>query len=175
MSGKRQPTDVVEANGKKHLSDREKALREQAEVRPSEMIKKLQAPTWLPAQQKKHFASIAQQLIDLMQPNLIRFDAESIGMYCILQAQWLVVTNRLAKEITSANPDAKMLKEWRGQQSSYFSQAHQLAADMGLTITSRCQLVVPKRAGSGTGTGSGASPPSPLVLLAERRKAASNG
>ena len=40
--------------------------------------------------------------------------------------------------------DEKLAREWTGVQGSYFKQCRQCAEAMGLSITSRCRLVVPE-------------------------------
>ena len=47
MAGKRQPTDVVIANGRKHLSKTEEAERRAGEVKVSP-AKTAKPPKWLP-------------------------------------------------------------------------------------------------------------------------------
>ena len=48
MPGPRQPLEVLEGKGRKHLSKSERAEREAREVRPAEPVKRLFAPAWLP-------------------------------------------------------------------------------------------------------------------------------
>ena len=62
MAGKRQPTDVVIANGRKHLSKTEEAERRASEVKVSP-AKTAKPPKWLPETLKKDFRAIGKRLI----------------------------------------------------------------------------------------------------------------
>ena len=62
MAGKRQPTDVVIANGRKHLSKAEEAERRAGEVKVSP-AKTAKPPKWLPETLKKDFRAIGKRLI----------------------------------------------------------------------------------------------------------------
>ena len=66
MPGKRQPTDVIKANGRKHLSRAEEAQRRAGEVNLS-TAKTARPPSWLPEEPKelkKSFRALGRQLIE---------------------------------------------------------------------------------------------------------------
>lgn len=63
MAGKREPTALVLAKGKKHLTKAEIALREAQELHPD--ADKVAPPAWLDKVQKRRFKELAAQLIEL--------------------------------------------------------------------------------------------------------------
>lgn len=85
MPGKRQPTDVVLANGRKHLSRAEEAQRRAGEVKLPQ-AKTARPPRWLPEELKKTFRALGKQLI---QAKLYtELDADTLGRYVAAQHQW---------------------------------------------------------------------------------------
>lgn len=138
MAGKRQPTALVEANGRKHMSRAEADARRDAEVYvpvPDRAI----PPKWLP---KKHHAEY-QQLGDLLIACGLFSDLDNdvLGQYFIARDSWLLAQRRAAAAIRAKDEDAA--KIWTTVQASYFKQARQAGDAMGLTVTSRCRIVVP--------------------------------
>ena len=120
MPGKRQPTDVIKANGRKHLSRAEEAPRRAGEVNLS-TAKTARPPSWLPEEPKelkKSFRALGRQLIE---------------------AKLFTELDREALE----QGDQEKADGWSRIQDRYFKQARACANDMGLTVTSRCRLVVP--------------------------------
>lgn len=142
MAGKRQPTDVVAARGKKHLSEAEEAERRAREVQAVKPVKSLRAPAWLPEEFHGEFGQISKQLIQLMPTMIVRTDAETIAAWCVVHAQWVKVTEQVSCRLGNSD-DVETVGEWIKLQKGLFTQARALAQDLGLTITSRCQLVVP--------------------------------
>ena len=57
------------------------------------------------------------------------------------QHQWLIATGEAEKAL--AQRDQENADGWGKIQERYFKQARNCANDMGLTVTSRCRLVVP--------------------------------
>ena len=113
MPGKRQPTDIVKAKGLKHMTQAEEDARRDQEVHVPPPDKAV-PPKWLPKKHHNEFCEIGEIL-------------RTAGLY--------------AKAIR--DKDEKLAKEWSGIQSSYFKQARQCAESMGLSVTSRCRIVVP--------------------------------
>lgn len=141
MPGPRQPTDVIVANGRKHLSKTEEAERRGHEVRV-ERPKTAKPPKWLPAQLAKDFRALGKKLIAVgLYTDL---DADTLGRYLVAQHQWVIATQ--ATENALAAKDQEEADRWGRLQDRYFKQARNCANDMGLTVTSRCRLVVPEGA-----------------------------
>lgn len=138
MPGKRQPTDLVVANGRKHLSRAEEAERRAGEVRV-EPPKTAKAPKWLPEGLRKDFRALGKRLIAAgLYTDL---DADTLGRYLLAHHQWLIATQET--EAALRERDSEAAEDWGRIQERYFKQARNCANDMGLTVTSRCRLVVP--------------------------------
>ena len=149
MAGKRQPTDVVIANGRKHLSKTEERERRAGEVKVSP-AKTAKPPKWLPETLKKDFRAIGKRLI--ASGLYTELDADTLGRYLVAQHQWLIATAEVEKALSQKDPETGQIRKkrdlaaadsWGKIQERYFKQARNCANDMGLTVTSRCRLVVP--------------------------------
>lgn len=141
MSGKRQPTDVVLANGKKHLSKAEIAERRAGEVRiPA--AKTAKPPKWLPEAIKKDFRALGKKLIAA--GLYTELDADTLGRYLVAQQEYLLATKQVFQAYAERDPEE--VEDWSRIQDRHFKQARNCANDMGLTVTSRCRLVVPETA-----------------------------
>ena len=147
MAGTRQPTDVVVANGRKHLSKTEEAERRGGEVKVPRP-KTIKVPKWVPEQLKGDFRRLGKQL--LAGGLYTDLDADTLGRYLVAQHQYLIATQETEKAL--AKRDQEEADSWGRIQERYFKQARNCANDMGLTVTSRCRLVVPN---FGTGQQSG--------------------
>ena len=143
MPGPRQPTDVIEANGRKHLSKAEAAERRNHEV-SVERPKTAKPPKWLPEQLKKDFRALGKRLIAA--GIYTDLDADTLGRYLVAQHQWLIATQQAEAALAAKPPDLEQADAWGRVQERYFKQARNSATDMGLTVTSRCRLVVPENA-----------------------------
>ena len=140
MAGTRQSTDVVLANGRKHLSKTEEAERRAGEVQVSRP-KTIKVPKWVPEQLKGDFRRLGKQLLACgLYTDL---DADTLGRYLVAQHQYLIATQETEKAL--AKRDQEEADSWGRIQERYFKQARNCANDMGLTVTSRCRLVVPNR------------------------------
>lgn len=138
MAGKRQPTDVVIANGRKHLSKSEEAERRAGEVKVP-TAKAAKPPKWLPEELRKDFRAIGKQLIAA--GLYTELDADTLGRYLIAQSEYMMATSHVHKAYQERDPEA--VEDWSRIQDRHFKQARNCANDMGLTVTSRCRLVVP--------------------------------
>lgn len=161
MAGQRQPIELVKAKGKKHLTKAEIEERERTEVKaPAD---KVTAPAYLTASQKKTFKKIVKQLrvIDLIS----NLDVDALARLVIAQEKYTEITAELNRQplmVTvdvptgnrdeKGNPVFRQMETVNGEverlallQDRYFKQCRQGAADFGLTVSSRCRLVVPKK------------------------------
>ena len=136
MARPRQPTDLLLIKGKKHLTKAEIEDRKSKEVQaPSDNIR---APNYLPDELKKEFDRIAKELINIgIMSNL---DCEALARFIVAESQYQKVSLRLLKMDEINDEYAEFIKI----QEKLFKQARQAASDLGLTISSRCKLVVPK-------------------------------
>ncbi len=139
MPGPRQPTDLVKARGKKHFSQTEEDQRRDQEVhvQPPD---RAEPPRWLGKKFHAEFREIGEIL---RQAGLYtELDRDVLGQMLVARERWLR-SDRLASAAIRAR-DEKLAKEWTAVQSSYFRQCRQCAEVMGLSISSRCRLVVPE-------------------------------
>ena len=139
MPGPRQPTDLLKATGRKHLSRAEEAERRsrEARVEPARMAK---PPKWFPEEMKKDFRALGKRLIAAgLYTDL---DADVLGRYLVAQHSWVAASREAADALDQR--DQKAAEDWSRIQDRYFKQARACANDMGLTVTSRCRLVIPE-------------------------------
>lgn len=137
MARPREPIDLVVAKGKKHLTKDEIEDRKNSEIKaPSDNV---EAPSYLPDDLKEKFNSIAAELINVgIMSNL---DCESLARYISAEHQYEQITIKLLKLKTIG----KKYFEYMNFQEKAFKMARQAATDLGLTISSRCKLVIPKK------------------------------
>lgn len=139
MPGPRQPTDLVKSNGRKHLSKTEEAERRSREAKVPK-AKTAKPPKWLPESLKKDFRALGKKLIAA--GIYTDLDADNLGRYLVAQHQWIIATSEAEKALDQR--DQEQAEAWGRVQDRYFKQARNCANDLGLTVTSRCRLVVPE-------------------------------
>ena len=138
MAGKKQPIELVVANGKKHLTKAEIEQRKSTEVKANS--DKIKPPTHLTKEEKKQFKKISKELIDIgIMGNV---DCEILAMY----VESLTEYNKNSAELKQLNP-RKNYEDYNKiaiEKDTCIKQCRGFASDMGLTISSRCRLVLPK-------------------------------
>ena len=160
MPNQKQPIRLIETKQKKHLTKAEIKQREESEVQP--ITDGISPPAYLSAKQKKRFVIIAGQLKRL---NVMgETDCELLGRYIVAEDAYEAETKTLRnyykeppvkKDYDDLGGYLDAMCTWDGlvesaskRQDRYFKQAQTAANALGLTITSRCKLVVPKAAES---------------------------
>lgn len=154
MPGQRQPLKLIQAKGKKHLTKAEIAEREATEVQaPSDMV---EAPDYLSKKLKKQFNYYAKQLIELeIMSNL---DVEALVRYLESYEFYREITDKLKDTPVTIEKEVydkgefvidvsinEVHKELHKLRKNYASECKAFANDLGLTISSRCKLIVPKK------------------------------
>ncbi|ALC80440.1 phage terminase small subunit P27 family [Bacillus gobiensis] len=137
MGRPRQPAGLLVVKGKKHLTKSEIEDRKAKEVRaPAD---KVEAPSYLPDELKAEFDRISEELlaIDIM----TNLDCEALARFIVAENQYQKVSIKLMKMKSIGARYMDLLKI----QEKLFKQARASASDLGLTISSRCKLVVPKQ------------------------------
>lgn len=139
MPGPRQPTDMVKAMGRKHMTRAEEDQRRDREVYvppPGQA----QPPRWLAKKFHREFREIGEIL---RQAGLYsELDRDVLGQFLVARERWYRA-DRLASAAIR-DKDEKLAREWSGVQGTYFKQCRQCAEVMGLSVSSRCRLVVPE-------------------------------
>ena len=99
-------------------------------------------PKWLPEYLKKDFRALGKKLITTgLYTDL---DGDTLGRYLVAHHQWTAATDEVQKWLDQRK--AEEADAWGKIQERYFKQARNCANDMGLTVTSRCRLMVPSSA-----------------------------
>ena len=166
MAGKRRPMDVnlSVVDGGKHWTRDEIQQRQEQELK-LEKPKALKAPSWLAGSAKKLFKAYAKQLLKFPAGMVSELDTGTLARYCDCEAAyaeasrqkntWLNECSRLLKDADADNladlnklPDYSDAKEqvdyWIGQMSKLEKICRGCASEMGLSVSSRCRLIVPK-------------------------------
>ncbi|MDE6729220.1 MAG: phage terminase small subunit P27 family [Oscillospiraceae bacterium] len=144
----KEPINLIITKGKKHLTKSEIEERKATEIQPC--TDHIKPPAYLTAKQKKRFQELAEQLLKI---NILgETDVETLAHYVTAEDlyQQTVKDIRTAQkckpkngELTDMSEWAKMMDKLDKRQERYFKQAHTTAASLGLTISSRCKIVVP--------------------------------
>jgi P27 family predicted phage terminase small subunit len=159
MGRAKQPVSLLVLKGNKNLTKKEIKKRQEQEVKaPSDKVK---PPSYLPTKLKKEFKKIASELVEIgIMTNL---DNDALARFLMAQKMYIEVTDNLMK-IPSVINVPKYIKDEFGEkvqdgtieasnpefteilinQDKLFKQCRAAASDLGLTISSRCRLVMPK-------------------------------
>lgn len=172
MAGKRRPMDVnlSVVDGGKHWTQEEINERQAAEVKMPKP-KTLNPPTWLSDPGKKIFRKYAKQLLDFPSGIVSTLDVGTLARYCDCELSyaeasnhknvWLEVCRRRLETLCKADGVAvprddiqrfadayeeakEQVDFWSGQMVKFEKIARGCATEMGMTVSSRCRLVVPK-------------------------------
>lgn len=138
MSGQRQPIELVIANGKKNLTKAEIQERLDSEVKP--ITDEIIAPNYLTKRQQEEFNRIADQLQKLK--IMGETDVDALGRYIIAKDLYIKLSKQIRK--TAVINDPILLDKYLKNQDRLFKQCRSSANDLGLSISSRCKLVVPE-------------------------------
>lgn len=153
MARPRQPISLIKAKGRSHKTKAEINEREESEVKGNN--DDIKPPAFMRTKtEKQKFAYIAGELdrIGIMS----NLDCDVLGRYIRAQRDWekyskLVdrMQTKLSKVIGGDDDDriimySDLLMKYEGLRTKAFSQCQTCAASLGLTITSRCRLVLPK-------------------------------
>lgn len=137
MARPRQPIDVIQMKGKKHLTQKEIQDRKKQEVKVKAKSDKIKPPEYLKKQkQKAEFKKIAKQLIELgIMSNL---DVDALARYIIAKDCYVQVV-----QMINEKPELVIDKNVAQIKDTYFKECRQASSDLGLDISSRGKLVVP--------------------------------
>ena len=132
-----QPIELILAKGKSHKSKAE--IKERINNQIKAPVDNIVPPKFLNKKQKELFNEISKELIDLdIMSNL---DCNALAMYIKSLDMYTEVTKELEK---TSLEDISQFKELTILHEKYAKECRMLASDLGLTISSRCKLVVPK-------------------------------
>lgn len=145
----KQPIDLIIAKGKKHLTKSEIEERRNTEIHTDHTDVK--PPDYLNEGQKEEFYRIAKILLDI--GIITELDEDCLAHYLISNSNYIEYTKKLnelnMKLIKTRKLDKK--KEIMSQIDLYLiyqdralKQSRACANDLGLSISSRCKLVMPQ-------------------------------
>lgn len=138
MAGQRQPTALVAIKGAKHFTKAELAEREAREVKPC--TDNITPPDYLTKKQRAEFVRIADQLKKLK--ILGETDVDALARYILSRDTYVKLTKQIQKKAILEDPI--LLDKYMKNQDRAFRQCDVSAKALGLTISSRCRLVVPE-------------------------------
>lgn len=133
-----EPVALLEAKGKKHLSQAEIEERRERELKVP--YTDVVPPDYLTDTQKEKFMHYAEMLLAL--GIMTELDVDCLARYIVSFDLYLVYTDSVKSLLTAQNFEE--LKSVQTMQDKMFKQAQASARDLGLTITSRCKIVAPK-------------------------------
>ncbi|TYS10723.1 phage terminase small subunit P27 family [Bacillus subtilis] len=160
MARPRQPVDLLLVKGKKHLTQQEIEERREQEIKaPNDKIK---APSYLPKDLKREFKKIADELKNIgIMTNL---DVDALARFLYARKLYIQITDQLLEQgpmktiiVKDLDQAGNVIGEHEKQvtnddysellinQDKLFKQCRQASSDLGLTISSRCRLVIPKK------------------------------
>lgn len=138
MAGQRQPIELIMTKGSKHLTKAEIEDRQNREVKP--ITDNIIAPDYLTKKQKAEFHRIAEQLGKLK--IMGETDVDALARYIVANEFYVNAVKKMRTREVMNNPVA--FDAWAKIQERYFKQCRSSANDLGLSISSRCKLVVPE-------------------------------
>ena len=137
MAGRKQPIELVIAKGRKNLTKSEIEERLDSEVKP--IAENIVAPPYLTKKQKEDFYKVADQLKKLK--IMAKTDVDALARYIVANDFYINAVKKMrTKEVKN---DPVLFDLWSKNQERYFKQCRSSANDLGLSISSRCRLVVP--------------------------------
>lgn len=137
MAGQRLPLEVVQARGSKHLTKAEIQERQEREIKP--ITDDIIAPDYLTKKQKATFNKLASQLEKLK--IMGETDVDALARYIVANDSYVHATKQLRK--SEVKNDPTKYESWSKIQERNFKMVRASANDLGLSISSRCKLVVP--------------------------------
>lgn len=137
MARPRQPIDLIQAKGKKHLTKAEIEKRKKEELKVD--LKNVQAPDFLPDKLKEEFNEIAKKLLSV--GIMTELDEDCLTRYLLAKQSYLQYTKMLNRAIRKN--DIVEMEKLATMQDKAFKQCRASGNDLGLSITSRCKLIMP--------------------------------
>jgi P27 family predicted phage terminase small subunit len=140
VANPRQPIELVQLRGAKHLTKQEIEDRQAREIKP--VTDDISPPDYLTKKQKETFCKLADQLKKLK--IMGETDVDALARYVIADEMYIATTKAMRSAKVKSDPVQFMA--WAKVQDNYFKQCRSCANDLGLTISSRCKIVIPQPA-----------------------------
>ena len=141
MAGRnKKPIDLHLANGNpSHLTKAEIEERQAQELEVP--FTDVEPPSYLNKSQKKKFRDIAKMLLAI--GIMTELDVDCLARYVISHDLYLTYTEKVNDLLSIGDVDMRELNTVQNMQDKAFKQANASASALGLTITSRCKIVIP--------------------------------
>ena len=139
MPAKKKPVAVLEAGGSRHYTKDELEERRAREVQAPE-TEKVKAPSYITGGLLREFNQLAPVLVQM--GVLSSVDGDVLGQYLIAKQQYISATNQVTMALKSgslANTD-----KWSAIQDRFFKQCRRCAQELGLTVSSRANMLLPQ-------------------------------
>ncbi len=150
MGGRRkEPVKLIVAKGKKHLSKKEIEERENTEIKVN--YTNISIPEYLEKKEKDEFKRISEILLDI--GIMTELDEDCLAQYLISKSSYLKYTKEIRKLEKSISKEKSIPKKniilnqidtYLKYQNRALKQCRACASDLGLSISSRCKLVLPE-------------------------------
>ena len=140
MAGARQPTALVELKGKKHFTKAELEERKNSEV--SAEADNIVPPDYLTKKQAGEFLALSDELkrCEIM----TNLDCDALARFVVARSDYSDYV-KLMRSIPKTVDNLQELKEADKLKRGAFLDCNTAAKELGMTISSRCKLVVPKK------------------------------
>lgn len=152
MARPREPIELIAAKGRKHLTVKEYTERKDSEV--SAPADKIEPPSFLSKKEREKFRELAGQLVELK--IMTNLDCDVLARYIRAETEYVKVSKQL--QAIKFLPDRKSMDTEDAQLGEQYAKYNYLskiqnrmmkacnenARELGLTISSRCKLVIPK-------------------------------
>ena len=154
MGRNKEPVSLILAKGKSHhVTHKIEESRRKSEL--PVIAENIRPPDFLNDSEKEKFNEIADilQQLDIMSD----LDCDVLGRYIKSQSDWEIYSGFVDKAQSSLqqafdNGDydviqnyTSLLSKYEGLRAKAFSQCQTCASSLGLTITSRCKIVMPQK------------------------------
>lgn len=140
MGRNKEPINLLLAKGKSNLTKAQIEERRAQEVKVD--LKNVKAPDYLPAALRGKFDTIAAKLLQV--GIMTELDEDVLARYVLSERNYLQYVQLNAEAIKSG--DMENISRTERLKKSAFEQSQACASSLGLTITSRCKLIVPQAA-----------------------------
>ena len=140
MGRNKEPINLLLAKGKTNMTKAQIEERRAQEVKVD--LNNVNAPDYLPAALKGKFDTIAAKLLHV--GIMTELDEDVLARYVLSERNYLQYVQLNAEAIKSG--DMENISRTERLKKSAFEQSQACASSLGLTITSRCKLIVPQAA-----------------------------
>lgn len=150
MAGRpKEPINLIMAKGKKHLTKAEIKERQETEIKTNYI--NVEPPEYLNQDEKEEFNRIAKILLDI--GIITELDEDCLAHYLISNTTYVKYTKRIRElenqllKTKKSDKKNKILSDidlYLTYQARALKQCRACANDMGLSISSRAKLVMPK-------------------------------